>query len=259
MIGCNLIGAATLDEALGRIAAYAAAHPETGVDRGQRLADGMVRRTVRPTASCSTRSPAAGPPTSPTATATAPGPAPARSSWPASTPAPRPAGRPDRARAADGTPAGHRCTRARPTWSAPSCRRPPSTTGCAGLLLAQQHLHARGHHRLAGRDHRRLPRLAGPAARLPGRGRGRAADRAGAGRAVVGPRPGRSSSCPSILARREHGQAGRFRASTVKIMQDGVAENFTAGMLEPYLDSCGCQTANRGPVPRRPGASCAST
>ena len=32
----------------------------------------------------------------------------------------------------------------------------------------------------------------------------------------------------------------------MKIMQDGVAENFTAGMIDPYLDGCGCQTGNRG-------------
>ena len=53
-----------------------------------------------------------------------------------------------------------------------------------------------------------------------------------------------------LVARREAagGSAGtgRFRATTVKIMQDGVAENFTAGMLQPYLDACGCQTTNRG-------------
>jgi predicted amidohydrolase YtcJ len=49
-----------------------------------------------------------------------------------------------------------------------------------------------------------------------------------------------------LLARREAGQAGRFRAGTVKIMQDGVAENFTAGMIDPYLDGCGCQTGGRG-------------
>ncbi len=49
-----------------------------------------------------------------------------------------------------------------------------------------------------------------------------------------------------LLARRAAGQAGRFRAGTVKIMQDGVAENFTAGMIEPYLDGCGCQTGNSG-------------
>ena len=49
-----------------------------------------------------------------------------------------------------------------------------------------------------------------------------------------------------LLDRRQAGQAGRFRAGTVKIMQDGVAENFTAGMIDPYLDACGCQTGNRG-------------
>jgi predicted amidohydrolase YtcJ len=32
----------------------------------------------------------------------------------------------------------------------------------------------------------------------------------------------------------------------VKIMQDGVAENFTAGMIDDYLDGCGGQTGNRG-------------
>jgi predicted amidohydrolase YtcJ len=35
---------------------------------------------------------------------------------------------------------------------------------------------------------------------------------------------------------------GRFRATTVKMMLDGVAENHTAAMLEPYLDGQGCAT-----------------
>jgi predicted amidohydrolase YtcJ len=39
---------------------------------------------------------------------------------------------------------------------------------------------------------------------------------------------------------------GRFRAGAVKIMQDGVPENFTAAMLEPYLDGCGCPGEQRG-------------
>lgn len=39
---------------------------------------------------------------------------------------------------------------------------------------------------------------------------------------------------------------GNFRAETVKIMQDGVAENFTAAMIDPYLDGCGCATDRRG-------------
>lgn len=51
---------------------------------------------------------------------------------------------------------------------------------------------------------------------------------------------------PDILERRRTGRVGRFAATTVKIMQDGIAENFTAGMLEPYLNGCGCATANSG-------------
>ena len=39
---------------------------------------------------------------------------------------------------------------------------------------------------------------------------------------------------------------GRLRATTVKIMQDGVAENYTAAMLEPYIDQHGRPTDNRG-------------
>lgn len=49
-----------------------------------------------------------------------------------------------------------------------------------------------------------------------------------------------------LVARRERAVAAGFAATSVKIMQDGVAENFTAGMLEPYLDACGCPTPNSG-------------
>ncbi|WP_330294699.1 amidohydrolase [Streptomyces sp. NBC_00503] len=51
---------------------------------------------------------------------------------------------------------------------------------------------------------------------------------------------------PDLEERRRTGQVGRFNATSVKIMQDGIAENFTAGMLEPYLDGCGCATGNSG-------------
>jgi predicted amidohydrolase YtcJ len=54
------------------------------------------------------------------------------------------------------------------------------------------------------------------------------------------------SQLPDLLARREELSSGRFRATSVKIMQDGVAENFTAAMLHPYLDRCGHATDNRG-------------
>jgi predicted amidohydrolase YtcJ len=51
---------------------------------------------------------------------------------------------------------------------------------------------------------------------------------------------------PSLLERRERYRGGRFAATSVKIMQDGVAENFTASMLEPYCDGHGHFTDNSG-------------
>jgi predicted amidohydrolase YtcJ len=49
-----------------------------------------------------------------------------------------------------------------------------------------------------------------------------------------------------LLELRERGRAGRFAATTVKIMQDGVCETFTAAVLEPYLDAQGRVTDKRG-------------
>jgi predicted amidohydrolase YtcJ len=49
-----------------------------------------------------------------------------------------------------------------------------------------------------------------------------------------------------LVGRRDTMTGGRFRATTVKVMQDGVAENFTAAMIEPYLDHRGHPTDNRG-------------
>ncbi|BAU87956.1 metal-dependent glycoprotease [Streptomyces laurentii] len=51
---------------------------------------------------------------------------------------------------------------------------------------------------------------------------------------------------PELVERRAELTHGRFRAGSVKIMQDGIAENFTAAMTSPYLDGCGCATANSG-------------
>ncbi|MGW2824538.1 amidohydrolase [Streptomyces sp. NPDC001443] len=51
---------------------------------------------------------------------------------------------------------------------------------------------------------------------------------------------------PELVERREELSHGRFRAGSVKLMLDGVAENSTAALLDPYLDRCGCATANRG-------------
>ncbi|MCZ6779851.1 MAG: amidohydrolase family protein [Acidobacteriota bacterium] len=44
---------------------------------------------------------------------------------------------------------------------------------------------------------------------------------------------------PEMIERRERFTKGRLRAETVKIMQDGVMENFTAVVLEPYIGKPG--------------------
>jgi predicted amidohydrolase YtcJ len=49
-----------------------------------------------------------------------------------------------------------------------------------------------------------------------------------------------------MIELRSQASSGRFRATSVKIMQDGVLENFTGGVLEPYLDRDGNRTGNRG-------------
>lgn len=42
-----------------------------------------------------------------------------------------------------------------------------------------------------------------------------------------------------LVEARAQGRAGRFNATSVKIMQDGVLENGTGGLIDPYLDPCG--------------------
>ena len=49
-----------------------------------------------------------------------------------------------------------------------------------------------------------------------------------------------------LIEQRDLAPDGRFRATSVKMMLDGVAENHTAAMLEPYLDGHGCQTEVTG-------------
>jgi predicted amidohydrolase YtcJ len=51
---------------------------------------------------------------------------------------------------------------------------------------------------------------------------------------------------PFLIDRRDRSRVGRFEATSVKIMADGVCENFTAALLEPYLDGHGNATNNCG-------------
>lgn len=49
-----------------------------------------------------------------------------------------------------------------------------------------------------------------------------------------------------FLTQREGGRAGNFHPTSVKIMTDGVLENYTGALLEPYCDGCGGHTDNHG-------------
>jgi hypothetical protein len=115
----------------------------------------------------------------------------------------------------------------------------------AGLLLAQQHMHARGitawqdaivGDYLGSPDPLPVYLAAAASGQLTARVEG----------ALWWDRAADGGQLPDILARRERGRGPRFRANTVKIMQDGVAENFTAGMLEPYHDPTGCHPHGSG-------------
>lgn len=50
----------------------------------------------------------------------------------------------------------------------------------------------------------------------------------------------------TLVERRRLLEREGFVPGAVKVMQDGIAENYTAGMTAPYLDGCGCVTGNRG-------------
>ncbi|MFD5419981.1 amidohydrolase [Streptomyces sp. NPDC127069] len=132
---------------------------------------------------------------------------------------------------------------------------PPSTPDelLAGLLRAQKLLHSLG---VTGWQDAMLGELGGrpdPSdAYLTAAGDGSLTARVTG--ALWWDRARGAEQIPELVARREKLRAGRFRATSVKIMQDGVAENFTAAMTSPYLDGCGCATANTGLSFVEPGA-----
>lgn len=243
MVSCNLIGAGSLDEAVGRIRAYAAAHPEKGwicgsgwrmewFERGtpsrhqlDAVTDGrpafLLNRDFHGGWANSRAFEVAG--------------------FDAGTLDPAD-GRFERD--ADGSPQGTLHEGAADLMGAVAAK-PTFDERLAGLLLAQRHLHERGVTAwqdaivgpyLGAQDPLPVYLAAARSGKLTARVRG----------ALWWDRGRGADQVDELLGRREAGQAGRFRADTVKVMQDGVAENYTAGMLEPYLDACGCQTSERG-------------
>ena len=97
--------------------------------------------------------------------------------------------------------------------------------------------------------HRAAPILPTRTCGPPGPGRSRRAWSARCG----GTGTGACEQIAELVERRAAGRAGRFAATSVKMMQDGVAEKFTAGMLEPYLDGTAAATQQQRARLRRPG------
>jgi predicted amidohydrolase YtcJ len=243
MVGCNLIGAASLDEALARISTYAAEHPER-----EWIAGSGWRMEWFPggTPDRETLDQVTG--TRPAYLSNRDG----HGAW-ANTRALElahvdehtqdpPDGRIERR--ADGSPQG---TLHEGAANLVGNLVPELTFDerLAGLLLAQRHLHARGitawqdaivGDYLGSPDPLSVYLAAAASGQLTARVEG----------ALWWDRTRGGEQLPEILARRERGRAPRFRANTVKIMQDGVAENFTAGMLDPYLDPTGCHDHGSG-------------
>ncbi|MEV5203564.1 amidohydrolase [Streptomyces sp. NPDC053720] len=124
---------------------------------------------------------------------------------------------------------------------------PPSTPKdrLAGLLRAQKLLHSLG---ITGWQDALLGRFNGMAdpsqAYLAAARDGSLTARVSG--ALWWDRERGAEQIPELVGRREELMCGRFRAGSVKIMQDGIAENFTAALTAPYLDGCGCATANSG-------------
>ena len=243
MIGCNLIGATSLDEAMARIAAYGEQHPDREwiagsgwrmewFDHGTPDRRILDRVTGSRPAFLSNRD--------------------GHGAW-ANTAALQLAGLDARTpdpvdgrieREEGGGPQG---TLHEGAADLVGALVPELSVGerLAGLLMAQQHLHARGitawqdaivGDYLGSPDPLPVYLAAAASGQLTARVEG----------ALWWDRARGIEQLPDILTRRERGRGPRFRANTVKIMQDGVAENFTAGMLEPYLDPAGYHSHGSG-------------
>ncbi|HEX6869262.1 MAG TPA: amidohydrolase family protein, partial [Candidatus Limnocylindrales bacterium] len=59
-------------------------------------------------------------------------------------------------------------------------------------------------------------------------------------------REGDAGQIDDLIDRRERTGSERYRPTSVKLMQDGILENGTGAVLEPYLDRDGRPTTNRG-------------
>ena len=141
-----------------------------------------------------------------------------------------------------------RSTRARWTSSSGSCPDDTPADLEEALRIGQAYLHWTRDHGLAGRDRRSPKPRSGPTSPWP-----RAASSTAR---VVGAmwweHHRGAEQIEEFVERRRATSIGRYAATSVKLMMDGVLENFTGAMLEPYGDGDGGTTDNRGLTPDRP-------
>ena len=240
---CDLTDGSTREEYLAMVRGVR--RPvRRAVDHRRRLGDGGVpgrhalggrpRRSGRRTGrSCST-----------TVTTTAPGPTRGRSSSRGSPP--RPPTRRTGGSSGSRTAARRaRCTRVPWTaWprSSPSCRRRSTPRGCSRARSTSSPWASR-----PGRTRSWAPTRGWP---TPVR-RTSMRSRVATWSPTWSARSGGTASSASTRSPTSWSVAGRSRAAgiaptSIKIMQDGVCENFTAAMLSPYLDGRGHSTGNAG-------------
>jgi predicted amidohydrolase YtcJ len=115
----------------------------------------------------------------------------------------------------------------------------------AGLLVAQEYLHSLG---VTAWQDAILGDYAGHADPAPAYLRAVRADRltARVRGALWWERDAGLEQVERLLERRAAYTAGRLDAGSVKVMQDGVVESYTAGLSTPYRDGCGGHTHNAG-------------
>ena len=140
-----------------------------------------------------------------------------------------------------------RCTTGPCAWSRPACRRRRRPSSSRASLAGQTHLHSLGITRFQDACVGAAGELGMPDAFDAYR---QAADYGMLSCQVVGAlwwdRQRGLDQIDDLLARREQASDGQFRATTVKLMLDGVCETFTAAMSAPYLDRHGHPTGHQG-------------
>ena len=242
---CDLMDSSGIDEYLERIATYAAANPDVAVDPGRRLVPRPLPRRPRAPRGPRPRRPrSAGVPAQQgraRRVGQQPG-AGARRASPPTRPTPTTGASPATRTARRWA----RSTRARRTWwSASSHRRRPRSAS-RRCSRARRTSTASGSR--TGRTRSSTPEIHATYRSVAGRG----ALTARVAGALWWEHDGGLDQIEGLVARRAEGPVGRYSVTSVKLMLDGIVENYTAAMLDPYFDHDGAPTGQPGHGLHRP-------